>query len=168
MKHIQTFENFSQVNEITFAENKKVQNLLQKLKDKIKNTRVYDEIADFVKMDILDVYTTYDSIVNHLKQNFPKFFGKGKEYEMALAECVEIAKANEINEATKIENLAPYANTFKSAGFKDSTIIDVAQKSGYSVITVSSDNLTADQLSILINGGLKFVQPAGKGLKLLF
>ena len=75
-----------------------------------------------------------------------------------------------LNEDIKIEDLAPYANAFKSAEIKSSMILNINTKGsgGYSIITISNDNLTADQLSILIQNGLKFVQPAGKGLKLLF
>jgi hypothetical protein len=114
MKHTLSFKQFvneeTSINEITFTENKKVQNLLQKLKSSIKNTRIYDEITDAIKMDIIDVYATYDSIVKAIQIRFPNLFGKGKEYERILVEGNEIMESEQILEADNVQNYMFFGN----------------------------------------------------------
>lgn len=89
MKHVKLYEEF--LNEITYKEKSKVDTLLSKLKEKIKDSRLLNQIADFIKMEVVDPYNDFARIGDHLRSNFPQIFGKGKELEMALeswvAEC---------------------------------------------------------------------------------
>lgn len=103
VKHIQTFESFEKLNEITFTDNKKVQDLLQKLKSKIKNTGVYTQVADFIRMDVIDVYSTYDNLIDHMRLAFPQFFGKGKEYSSVLEALLVEEEFLDVNEATQFQ-----------------------------------------------------------------
>jgi hypothetical protein len=92
MKYIQTFESFSQVNEITRNDDTKIKSLLVKLKDKIKDSQIFSKVKDFISMEILDAYATYDDIINHLQLQFPQIFGKGKQYATVLEEWMAEAE----------------------------------------------------------------------------
>jgi len=104
MKNLKTFSEFvneSSLNELTHADNNKIKDLLKKLKDKIKNTQLYNDIEDFVRMDILDLHASLDSIKSHILINFPAA-ARDREIKLAL----ESALTEAINEMAKIKDFS--------------------------------------------------------------
>ena len=74
-----------------------------------------------------------------------------------------------LNES-KLDELGAIGVTLKSADIKDSMIgITATSLTTDSVILeLNVPSLSGDQLMILVKGGLKTIQPNGKGLKLKF
>lgn len=99
MKHVKLYEEF--LNEITYKEKSKVDTLISKVKEKVKDSRLLNKIADFIKMEILDPYNDFDRIGDYLKANFPEIFGKGKELEMALESWIAEGDLYDVKKTVK-------------------------------------------------------------------
>ena len=79
-------------------------------------------------------------------------------------------KFSEYLNESKLDELGAIGVTLKSADIKDSMIgITATSLTTDSVILeLNVPSLSGDQLMILVKGGLKTIQPNGKGLKLKF
>ena len=79
-------------------------------------------------------------------------------------------KFSEYLNESKLDELGAIGVTLKSADIKDSMIgVTATSLTTDSVILeLNVPSLSGDQLMILVKGGLKTIQPNGKGLKLKF
>jgi hypothetical protein len=74
-----------------------------------------------------------------------------------------------INES-KLEELGAIGVALRSADIKDNMIITsvTSVTTNYTIVDINTPSLTGDQLMILAKGGLKLLEPNGKGIKLKF
>ena len=73
MKHLKTFENFSQtqkVDEFLVSDMEKIEKFLEEIEAKVKNSSVVDNIQTIVNHSLIDPYETSDSILQWILKKY--------------------------------------------------------------------------------------------------
>jgi hypothetical protein len=73
VKHLKTFENFSQtqkVDEFLVSDMEKIEKFLEEIEAKVKNSSVVDNIQTIVNHSLIDPYETSDSILQWILKKY--------------------------------------------------------------------------------------------------
>jgi len=72
MKYLKTFESFNTINEMTKVDRSKVNLLLSTIGNTDKYNEIYKKVDEFIYMNVIDPYCTYDRLIQDLQIKFPK------------------------------------------------------------------------------------------------
>jgi hypothetical protein len=93
------------MNEIIQADTDRIEQLLQQLRLRLPATQ-FQRVANFIRMDLLDPYTTLKDIGEHLKMQFPDLFREVPVTDESVTES-HIRLKDLVMEIT-LNNIAPY------------------------------------------------------------
>lgn len=72
MKYLKTFESFVTTNEILKTDASHLDKVISKLKTAIKDSKLFNDIKNFIVNNEIDPYATFDNIISGVKARFPE------------------------------------------------------------------------------------------------